>query len=184
MAVGAKREKYLQGLRFHVSFPTYLPGKEVGFQKVSGLSMSLDVAEYREGDDPLTVKKFPGLVTYDNVTFEKGIVQDDLTLTDFFQRLQSFQSLGKDQLKIDESVVGGIGGQGILNPAANVALSSADYRTDVLIKVLDRESGIVQREYTLKHAFVVGISIGDIDAQSGDLIIESMEMAHEGLLVK
>jgi phage tail-like protein len=44
-----------------------------GFGEVSGLEGSIDVIEYREGTDALTVRKLAGLVKYGNVTLRRGL---------------------------------------------------------------------------------------------------------------
>ena len=49
----------------------------LGFQEVTGLSSEYDVVEYRQGNDARTsVRKFPGLRKFHNVTLKRGIVGD------------------------------------------------------------------------------------------------------------
>jgi phage tail-like protein len=47
-----------------------------GFQECSGLDFAQDPVEYREGPDPLTPRKLPGLVKYSNITLKWGISDD------------------------------------------------------------------------------------------------------------
>lgn len=48
-----------------------------GFSEVSGLSSEYEVIEYRDGSDAATsVRKFPGLRKFGNVTLKRGIVGD------------------------------------------------------------------------------------------------------------
>lgn len=47
-----------------------------GFQECSGLESTQDPVEYREGHEGLTVRKLPGLVTYSNITLQRGITDD------------------------------------------------------------------------------------------------------------
>lgn len=47
-----------------------------GFRECSGLDASQDPIEYREGTDPLTARKLPGLVKYSNITLKWGITDD------------------------------------------------------------------------------------------------------------
>jgi phage tail-like protein len=47
-----------------------------GFQECSGMGSTQNAGEYREGTDPLTVRKLPGLITYDNVTLRRGITNN------------------------------------------------------------------------------------------------------------
>ncbi len=48
-----------------------------GFRECSGLDSSQDAAEYREGTDPLTVRKLPTLVKYSNITLKRGATNND-----------------------------------------------------------------------------------------------------------
>ena len=176
MAVGRSRNNYVQGLRFDLVFPEF-PGKNKGesvfimsFSKASGLSMSLDTSEYREGDDALTNREFPGLVSYDNIVLEHGVAKDRFRDFDFFfEEYQTFDSLQKGSLAENERVI-------IKN-----YLNRNFY---CVLKVYDRETGEVVKQYAIEEAFVVNVNFGDIDASSGDIIIETMEIAHEGLFVE
>jgi phage tail-like protein len=50
-------------------------GPEAGFQEVSGLSMSVDVIEYRNGNDRENQpRKLPGLSRVSDVTLKRGII--------------------------------------------------------------------------------------------------------------
>ena len=48
-----------------------------GFTEVSGLMAESDVIEYRNSDDPPTVRKIPGLLKYGNITLKRGYTQRD-----------------------------------------------------------------------------------------------------------
>jgi phage tail-like protein len=47
-----------------------------GFRECSGLDSSQDPIDYREGTDPLHVRKLPGLVKYSNISLKRGITDD------------------------------------------------------------------------------------------------------------
>lgn len=47
-----------------------------GFTEVSGLTTESDVIEYREGSDPATVRKLPGLYKFTNITLKRGFTQN------------------------------------------------------------------------------------------------------------
>jgi phage tail-like protein len=50
-------------------------GPEAGFQECSGFSMSVDVIEYRNGNDKdNTPRKLTGLTTVSDVTLKRGII--------------------------------------------------------------------------------------------------------------
>lgn len=53
-------------------------GTNVGFMEVSGLSIELDVVDYREGSSPEnSVRKMPGLKKFSDVVLKRGIVKND-----------------------------------------------------------------------------------------------------------
>jgi phage tail-like protein len=46
---------------------------QAGFREVAGINSSQDPIEYREGNEPPTVRKLPGLIKHGNVTLKSGI---------------------------------------------------------------------------------------------------------------
>jgi phage tail-like protein len=47
------------------------------FSEVCGLTVEVDVVEYREGTDvPLSVRKLPGLIHYSDIVLKRGITRD------------------------------------------------------------------------------------------------------------
>ena len=48
-------------------------GTRIGFTEVSGLTVELQSIDYREGNEPQTVRKLPGLTKYGNLTLKWGI---------------------------------------------------------------------------------------------------------------
>jgi phage tail-like protein len=46
------------------------------FAEVSGLEVTIDAVEYRNGSEDITVRKLPGLAKYANITLKRGIVGD------------------------------------------------------------------------------------------------------------
>jgi phage tail-like protein len=53
-------------------------GKTVkgSFAEVSGLEVSMDPIEYRNGSEDITVRKLPGLKKFTNITLKRGITGD------------------------------------------------------------------------------------------------------------
>ncbi|MDX5297955.1 MAG: phage tail protein [Gammaproteobacteria bacterium] len=47
-----------------------------GFTEVGGLTTESDIIEYREGADPATVRKLPGLRKVTNITLKRGFTQN------------------------------------------------------------------------------------------------------------
>lgn len=46
---------------------------QAGFSEATGFHSTVDVIEYREGNDPVHVRKLPGLTKYGNITLKWGI---------------------------------------------------------------------------------------------------------------
>ncbi len=55
-----------------------------GFAEVNGFDASVDVIEYREGDDVTTPRKLPGLTKYGNITLKWG-TSDSMVLYEWLQ---------------------------------------------------------------------------------------------------
>lgn len=49
---------------------------KAGFSEVSGLSMTTDVIEYRNGNEDITPRKLPGLKKFANITLKRGFTKD------------------------------------------------------------------------------------------------------------
>lgn len=47
-----------------------------GFRECSGLDTSQDPVDYREGGEPLRMRKLPGMVKFSNITLKRGITND------------------------------------------------------------------------------------------------------------
>ncbi len=48
-----------------------------GFTEVTGLDVTVEVIEYRNGNEPLaSVRKIPGLAKYANITLKRGVIGD------------------------------------------------------------------------------------------------------------
>jgi phage tail-like protein len=46
------------------------------FSEVSGLETETNVIEYRNGSEPNTVRKLPGLTKFSNITLKRGLIGD------------------------------------------------------------------------------------------------------------
>ncbi|SDW55042.1 phage tail protein [Paenibacillus sp. CF384] len=58
--------------------------QQAGFSEVSGFEASLDVIEYREGNEVITPRKLPGLAKYGNISLKWGST-DSMDLYDWMQ---------------------------------------------------------------------------------------------------
>ena len=76
----------MRGFRFTASFDGLGTSS---FKTVSGFSSQVDSSEYREGGfGYLTKRKLPGLVSYDDITLEKGLYSNPVLYTFFNDYLE------------------------------------------------------------------------------------------------
>ena len=73
MPTGQRVDPY-RGYRFLVEIDGIT---HAGFQEVSGLDVTTDSVDYREGSDPSHVRKLPGMNRYSNITLRRGITDSD-----------------------------------------------------------------------------------------------------------
>ena len=133
----------LQSFMFKVQIAGLPTG--VGFQKIGGLSKEVAVVEYLENMYQHT-HKLPGRESVGEVTFERGMYQDDY--------LQSLYE---------------------------ATFNNSNVRSTVVIQVTDR-FGKVRREFQLAECWFSKYEVGDLDATSDDVIIETLTMQFEYFL--
>ncbi|WP_341890337.1 phage tail protein [Variovorax sp. YR752] len=56
-----------------------------GFQEVSGVDISIDVIEHREGGENISTRKYPGQVKFSNIVLKRGLT-DSVELYDWFKQ--------------------------------------------------------------------------------------------------
>lgn len=140
----------MRNFKFKVSIPEL--GAEMGFSAVNGITREVEVIEYREGGERTTTRKFPGQTSFGNVTLERGFTTD----SDLIRWMDdSYDS----------------------REGANAP--GFDERVRVIVAVLN-PNGETQREFIFQRCFVVSREIGDLDATGNEILIESLEFAHEG----
>ena len=141
MPIGNRKDPY-GGYNFLVEIDGIT---RAGFQECSGLDSTQSPGEYREGTDPLTVRKLPGLVTYSNITLNWGIT-DDSELWDWRKEVAD----GNVQSK-------------------NISI------------VLMNDAGEEKLRWNLTNCWPTGWTGPSLNAQTSDVAIEALELAHEGL---
>lgn len=72
MAVGDRKDPF-RAFNFLVEIDGIV---RAGFRECSGLDTTQDPIQYREGTDPLTQRKLPGLNTYSNISLKWGMTDD------------------------------------------------------------------------------------------------------------
>jgi phage tail-like protein len=72
MATGDRKDPYRS-----YNFKVEIDGiTRAGFRECSGLDSTQDPVVYREGTDPLTERKLPGVVKYSNISLKWGTTDD------------------------------------------------------------------------------------------------------------
>lgn len=72
-ATGQRPQDPYRGYHYRVEIDGIDRG---GFREVAGLDAAQDPIEYREGNEPTTARKLPGLNKYSNITLKWGITDD------------------------------------------------------------------------------------------------------------
>jgi len=77
---------------------------QAGFAECSGLGSRVEVIEYREGGDPTTARKLPGLVKYPDITLKRGVT-DSRELYDWHRAVLQgqIQRKGCSVILLDDS---------------------------------------------------------------------------------
>src|SRR5262249_6714671 len=131
-------------------------GKVVaGISKVSALKRTTEVVEHREGGDPSTTHKSPGISKYEAITLERGVTHD----TAFEQWASKVWHLG-----------GGAGAE----------VSLKDFRKDIVIEMLN-EAGQIVLAYKVFRCWVSEYqALPDLDANANAVMLEMIKLQNEG----
>jgi phage tail-like protein len=126
-----------------------------GISRVSGLKRVTEVVEHREGGDPSTSRKSPGLTEYEAITLERGVTYDHA----FEQWADKVWKLGA-----------GLGSE--------VAL--ADFRKEVVLEFYN-EAGQLSLSYKIHRCWPsVYEALPDLDANEAGIAIERIVLENEG----
>lgn len=136
------------------------------FQKVSGLKTSVEVVEYREGNMLDRMEKFSGMMTYDTITLERGVSNDD----DF----RTWMASVCDATSGRETV------NGVTN-GGTADFGAESYRKDIIINLHNKQGAIV-KTYRVLDCFPSEYEIGDLDATSNDVLINTLVLQHHGII--
>lgn len=131
-------------------------GKYVaGISKVSGLRRVTEVIKHREGGDPNSTRKSPGLTEYEPITIERGVTHD----TEFEAWANKVWNFGN---------------------GFSAEVSLKDFRKDLILEIYN-EAGQIVFVYKIYRCWVSGYqAIPDLDAQGNVVMIEHLKLEHEG----
>jgi len=122
-----------------------------GFNKVSGLKMTTDVIEYREGGENTTVRKLPGQTKFEPITLERGATQS-LEMWDW-------------ACQVHKTAGGG---------------STSITRKDITIKLIGKSNKIL-RSWIVYRTWASEWELGELDAKGNDVVIERVVLQNEGI---
>lgn len=134
------------------------------FQKVTGMKSSVEVVEYREGNMPDRMEKMAGMMSYDAVTLERGISNDD----DFNAWMKTVCDVSSGAAATPPN-------------SGNPDVGAGSYRCDVKVDLYNKQ-GLVVKSYLLKDAWPSEYVIGDFDATSNDVVISTLTLQHHGIV--
>lgn len=130
-------------------------GKYVaGLSKISTLKRTTEVIKHREGGDPNSSRKSPGMTEYEPITLARGVTQD-LEFDDWANKVWNHEvGTGPER-------------------------SFSDFRKDIIIELLD-EGGNIVLAYKIYRCWVSEYQIEDLDANANVVVIESIKIENEG----
>jgi phage tail-like protein len=128
-----------------------------GVSRISALKRITEVVEHREGADPSSTHKSPGITRYEPITLERGVTHDP----EFEQWANKVVNFGAG------------GGSG-------VEMSLGDFRKDIRIELYN-EAGQVVLAYVVHRCWVSEYqALPDLDASSTATAIQSIRLENEG----
>jgi phage tail-like protein len=128
----------------------------MGFTEVSGLDFETEVIEYREGSSLMyNSSKQPGRTKYSNVILKRGTFEGDFKFYLEWQKTYYFQ---------EGNTTGSL------------------FRRTVSIKVLNEKHKPIIT-FRLLRAWPCKVQYADLNSESNEVLIESIELVHEGLSI-
>lgn len=94
------RNDPLRNMRFAVEFDGV---RQAGFSDVAIGETTTDAVDYREGGDPMHVRKLPGLTKFGNITLKKGVT-DSMDLFNWHKQILAGQ-IGSNRKQVTIVVI-------------------------------------------------------------------------------
>jgi phage tail-like protein len=151
-SVNASRFDPYKNFKFRVKWD----GRYVaGVSKISPLKRTTEIVEHREGGDPSTPRKSPGLTKFEGVTLERGVTHD----IEFEQWANKVWNYGS-----------GFGAE----------VSLQDFRKDIVIDFFN-EAGQLALSYRIFRCWVSEYqALPELDSNANAVAIQSIKFEHEG----
>jgi phage tail-like protein len=134
--------------KFH--FQVEWGGSKIGFTEVTGLEVSTEVIEYRDGASREYHKiKMPGMQKFGNITMKRGTFLGDNEFYNWWN---------------------------------TVALNTIERRNLIISLLNEKHEPVVV--WKVKNAWPVKVQSTDLKADGNEVAIETIEVAHEGLMIQ
>jgi phage tail-like protein len=151
-SVNAQRFDPYKNFKFRVKWD----GRYVaGVSKISPLKRTTEVVEHREGGDPSSPRKSPGLTKYEPITLERGVTHD----VEFERWANKVWNFGS-----------GLGAE----------VSLKDFRKEIIIELYN-EAGQLALAYKVFRCWVSEFTaMPELDANANAVAIQSLILQNEG----
>jgi phage tail-like protein len=173
----------VRNFRFLVDFkpnsatPGYGFSASMGFTSVSGLTISTEAIQYREGGYNTTVHQLPGQTSFSPITLSKGVFQGDSSQLNWMKRLFSITSAGAKggvgadfRCNLDIRVLSHPNPAGTSDSGANASLAGKT----------NSDAPHVALRFKVYNAWITNLSYSNLDAGGNSLMVEEMTLVHEG----
>lgn len=140
----------------HFKFRVRWDGRHVaGVSRVGALRRVTEVVTHRDGSEPSSARRSPGLTTYDPIVLERGRTHDP----EFERWANKVWNLGA-----------GLGGE----------VSLADFRKDVGIELLNEAGQVVLAFRVYRSWPSEYVALGPLDGETSSVAFESITLQDEG----
>jgi phage tail-like protein len=150
---GERRDPF-RNFNFHIVIDNLVVA---ACRKMSALDATVNTVKFRSGDNRSPVDEcMPGRVEYQPVTLESGLTNDD-----------TFEKWANEVVFHENS--------------DGSRSNDNEFRKDVTIRVLDLDGKTVVKEFILFRAWPSKFTaMSDLAGDGNDVIIETLELTHEG----
>lgn len=159
----------IRNFKFEVNFPSATGGtSRAGFSRVSGLKETTEPVDYREGTEPGRPRKLFGQVSFDNIILERGLTTDT--------EMISWRRLITDV----------VNNQGAFTPEGQAVVGNDFLRrnVDILLGDFHGEASVgAAWAWQAVESWPTSLEIGEFAGDGNDVILETVELVHEGLEV-
>jgi len=136
-----------------------------GFSSISGLNITTQSIQYREGGYNTTVHQVPGMTTFSPITLQRGVLY------------------GNDQAQAwMRGLFAAVAGDGL-------SVAAKSFRVNMKIYVMDHpnagatNANTPKMGFDIRNAWITQLNYTDLNANDGAILYESMALVHEGLSV-